>query len=153
MQRNVEGEDNVMITVEKMTKTETEHFSIVKLESRDFDLLIVQLSNMSLGAIMKSELKFTKKYSGRILIDTILHSGNNSSRFVSFDVESGIIITDSREKVLLDRRNEIRAKSNDLLRSKPNLISYSIISTPQKKIIIKRFINIMREFMVIKNAL
>lgn len=81
-----------------------------------FDLLIVQLSNMSLGAIMKSELKFTKKYSGRILIDTILHSGNNSSRFVSFDVESGIIITDSREKVLLDRRNEIRAKSNDLLK-------------------------------------
>ena len=62
MQRNVEGEDNVMITVEKMTKTETEHFSIVILESRDFDLLIVQLSNMSLGAIMKSELKFTKKY-------------------------------------------------------------------------------------------
>ena len=137
MQRNVEGEDNVMITVEKMTKTETEHFSIVKLESRDFDLLIVQLSNMSLGAIMKSELKFTKKYSGRILIDTILHSGNNSSRFVSFDVESGIIITDSRETVLLDRRNEIRAKSNDLLRSKPNLISYSIISTPQKKLLLK----------------
>ena len=67
-----------MITVEKMTKTETEHFSIVKLESRDFDLLIVQLSNMSLGAIMKSELKLTKKYRGIILIDTILNSGNNS---------------------------------------------------------------------------
>ncbi len=73
---------------------------------------------------------------GNILIDQILHSGNNEERFIECKFDQGMFTRNSFKFVRIPKDSEFRKKTCNFL-SETSLIEYSILSSIQKKMINK----------------
>lgn len=114
-------------------------YDIIKLQNSEYASLVIICNAKSpvdyLSSIY-SELK-EKNISGKIVIDEILHVGNNNKRFISFNFNS----TESIEQIELNfvnikKDNELRKITCDYLREN-NLLEYSILTSIQKRMITK----------------
>ena len=78
-----------------------------------------------------------RKFNGVVLIDELLHSGNNEDRFIKafFDREKFEKKSFSFENI--ERRSEIRKISCESLWNKYEIIDYSILNNAQKCLINK----------------
>lgn len=101
-----------------------------------YALLITLSTDSPINIIRKYENENGFKCSGKILIDNILHSGNNSNRFIELSCENGKINYNSISFVQIDRKNELRIKANNILRKYPYIIKNSILNDSQKNLLL-----------------
>ncbi|MED3821647.1 MULTISPECIES: type II toxin-antitoxin system RnlB family antitoxin [Priestia] len=105
-------------------------------DSPYFALLTTLSSNDPIDLIRNFELNSEFSCSGKILIDNILHSGNNSDRFIEISCEEGKINYKSMNNVAIERKNHLRIKANETLRKYPSIINNSILNNSQKKLLL-----------------
>ncbi len=114
-----------------------ENVVIEKLNNSSYFALLTTLSSDSpIYTIRNFERENGFECSGRILIDSILHSGNNSDRFIEILCENGKINYNSFNFVQIERKNELRVKANNTLRKYPQIINNSILNNSQKKLLL-----------------
>ena len=115
------------------------NFEILKINDEKYNMLVVMKTYEApflyldeIGKILKEQ-----QFYGFVLIDELIHSGNNNDRFIKgyFDGENFDKRAFSFEEI--DRRNEIRKYSCELLRNDPDIINYSILNEAQKSLINK----------------
>lgn len=73
---------------------------------------------------------------GIILIDLLLHSGNNEDRFIEIEYTGLEFNFSTMKKVKIDRANPVRKKTSELLTTFPDVIESSILNSQQKKLIL-----------------
>lgn len=74
---------------------------------------------------------------GKILLDTLLHSGNTSSRFIELEYDKGHLDFKQLKSVKLDRKDDLRVRTNKVLSQHPDVIEKSILNSAQKKLILR----------------
>jgi len=115
------------------------NFEILKICDEKYNVLIVMTTYEAAFQYLNEIAKMlaAKKYSGIVLIDELMHSGNNDDRFIKgyFDGEEFDNSAFSFESV--DRRSEIRKYSCELLKDIPDIIDCSILNKNQKSLISK----------------
>lgn len=99
-------------------------------------LLTTLSSNSPIDMIRSLVQEDGFKCSGKLIVDTILHSGNNSDRFIEIPCENGEIKFDSYHFVQFERKSELRVKANNILRNYPVIINNSILNNSQKKMLL-----------------
>ncbi|EGO7832343.1 hypothetical protein FH947_001911 [Enterococcus faecalis] len=114
----------------------TEHFEIVRLKSSEYTYLIILLTHYAPSYLLVEEVKFPSNFSGKILLDRMLHVGNSSDRYASYKVCDGDIKMDSIQREVFGRKNDIRVLGNSYYRKYPELIQNSILNTSQKKLLL-----------------
>ncbi|WP_291560738.1 MULTISPECIES: type II toxin-antitoxin system RnlB family antitoxin [unclassified Clostridium] len=78
-----------------------------------------------------------KKIKGRILIDCLLYTGNSKDRFIEAYFNGTKFEDDSIKIVEVERGNKFRKITSDFLREEVEILDYSILTTVQKKLILK----------------
>ena len=115
------------------------NFDLVELNDEDLELLIVMKTNESpFEYIQEFQAKLMEiAFSGKVIIDGLLHSGNTEERFISgfFD---GLTFDNSKFKFEnIERKSAIRNYICDYLKSDEELLLYSGLTTKQQKLISK----------------
>lgn len=105
-------------------------------DSSYFALLTTLSSNSPLDLIRDFVVEDGFKCSGKIVVDSILHSGNNSDRFIEISCENGEINFSSLNFVQIERKSDLRIKANNTLRQYPFIINNSILNNSQKKLLL-----------------
>jgi hypothetical protein len=72
---------------------------------------------------------------GKVLIDCLLYSGNNCSRFIEVDFDN-TFNDNSIKNVILDRSDSYRILSSEILSEYPEIVDYSILNNCQIKLIL-----------------
>jgi hypothetical protein len=115
------------------------NFSILELSDKKYDLLVIMKTyEAPFGFLDQIAKELTdRRFVGTILVDELLHSGNNDERFIRafFDGEKFDKSAFMFESI--DRRNEIRKISCETLRNELDIIDYSILNNAQKCLISK----------------
>ncbi|MDY3360015.1 MAG: type II toxin-antitoxin system RnlB family antitoxin [Clostridium celatum] len=118
---------------------EQEEFNIVVMNDFKYSVVIIDKTSEPptyLLPKLKDEL-ISNSISGDILIDSLLYSGNSNERFIKANFIDGDFIKGSFEFVDIERGNVIRKITSDYLRDNQELIEFSILSTMQKRLVIK----------------
>ncbi|MDU1071521.1 type II toxin-antitoxin system RnlB family antitoxin [Clostridium sp.] len=114
-------------------------YNIIKLENLDYDSLVIMCnanSPIDYLPLIYNELKKIN-IEGKIIIDEILHVGNTSKRFITFDFNNKLSLEEIKmDFVNVKKDNKLRKISCEYLR-KNDLIEYSILSSIQKRMINK----------------
>ncbi len=102
------------------------------------DKLVVYKSYMaSLSELSVVMHENDSSFSGVILIDTLLKSGNSSNRFLRVDVTDGVIDSQTITTVNTVRNSPIRVFSNKHLANHPSAVEASVLTTYQKQLLLK----------------
>ena len=114
-------------------------YDFVELNDEDLELLIVMKTNESpFEYIQEFQAKLMEiAFSGNVIIDGLLHSGNTEERFISgfFD---GFAFDNSKFKFKdIERKSVIRNYICEYLKSDEELLMYSGLTTMQQKLILK----------------
>lgn len=112
-------------------------YEIVKLDNSEYSNLVIMCNANSpmdyLSSIYK-DLK-DKNAEGKIIIDEILHVGNNNKRFISFEFNNKLSLEDIKINfVNIKKDNNLRKVTCEYLREN-DLLEYSILSSIQKRMI------------------
>lgn len=113
------------------------NFDIVNLDDKDIKVLVVmKTSDSPFDFIneLQEELKMIG-FSGLLVIDELLHSGNNKERFISgfFDGDS---FDNSKFKFEdIAKKSAIRSYICDYLKSDLEVLNYSNLTDKQQKLI------------------
>ncbi|WML58106.1 type II toxin-antitoxin system RnlB family antitoxin [Neobacillus sp. PS2-9] len=111
--------------------------SIEFLNDSSYSALLTTLSSESpIDLLRDFEEENSFVCSGKIIVDNILHSGNNSDRFIELLCENGKINYSSVNFIQIERKNDLRVKANNTLRQYPNIINNSILNNSQKKLLL-----------------
>lgn len=105
-------------------------------DSSYFALLTTLSSNSPIDLIRDFAVENEFECSGKIIVDSILHSGNNSDRFIEIPCENGEINFSSLNFVQIERKSDLRIKANNTLRQYPFIINNSILNNSQKKLLL-----------------
>ena len=81
---------------------------------------------------MKLNLKNNK-----VLFDMILCRGNTSDRFIEFKIDSNMLVKSSMSILKIGKKNNIRKLSTNILNSNKEMLENSILTSIQKKMILK----------------
>lgn len=108
------------------------------LDNNDYKLLVVfKTPEPPLQYLDEvSKVLVNKRIKGFILIDELIHSGNNEDRFIKVYFDGENFDRKSFSFEVVDRRSEIRKYSCEVLRKEPDVIDYSTLNNFQKKLIL-----------------
>ena len=115
------------------------NFEIVKLNEDIIEILIVMKTNDSpfeyVDELQKelSEIEF----SGVVVIDGLLHSGNTEERFISGFFDGSSFDNSKFKFENVARKSVIRNYICEYLKSDQELLMYSGLTTSQQKLILK----------------
>lgn len=102
--------------------------------------LLTTLSCENPLSIVKENFELTELHTEecqKIIVDCILHAGNDCDRFIELPVSNGKVDYNSFVTVELERHNTLRIKANDTLRKHPDVINNSILNSMQRKLLLK----------------
>ncbi|HDX9541510.1 MULTISPECIES: type II toxin-antitoxin system RnlB family antitoxin [Bacillus] len=105
-------------------------------DSSYFALLTTLNSNSPVDLIKEYEHENEFICSGKIIVDTILYSGNNDDRFIEISCKDGRIDFCTLNHVQIERKNNLRVTANNILRKYPNIINNSILNNAQKQLLL-----------------
>lgn len=126
-----------MMTIQKISNFSTPHFDVVPINLiSDYSYLLVFKSYTAPSHWLKLEEFFDSSFTGKVVLDRMLHVGNSTDRFIVYEVMNGKVQVVSGENIKLNRKHPIRMMSNDVFRKYPKLISYSILNSNQKKLLL-----------------
>ena len=113
-------------------------FIIVNNITRNFcDVLLVLSSSICPISPLKEIEDTMPPYSNcKIIIDQILHIGNNSERFIYLEINHGEVSKSSIKFIQIPKNDKIRELSRDVMISY-DLIDFSILTTIQKNMLNK----------------
>lgn len=111
-----------------------ENFIITELK-KDYKVLITLLNYEVLISKCLKEIKLNDKTEQKILVDTLLCSGENEYRFIEIITKNGIIDTEEYKYIEVD--NNIKKIANDIIKTNKNAIENSILTKKQKRNLIK----------------
>ena len=115
-------------------------YKIVPVDCEDYDVIIYseELNHpLSILKEVETELKSMKLQSDKILFDMILCRGNSSDRFIEGKFDGSVIIKNSISVLKVDKKNTIRKMSAQLLLNNREIVENSILTSIQKKMILK----------------
>lgn len=107
---------------------------ILNDDSTYFALLITLNNSSPIDILKHTENVFVT--SGKVLVDIILHSGNNSDRFIELQYNEEKFDFDTAQYVQIDRKNTLRNAANNALRGFPSVVNNSILNSAQKKLLL-----------------
>lgn len=111
-----------------------ENFIITELK-KDYKVLITLLNyEVPISKCIK-EIKLNDKTEQKILVDSLLCSGENEYRFIEMATKNGII--DVSEYKYIEVDNNIKKIANDIIKTNKNAIENSILTKGQKRSLIK----------------
>lgn len=126
-----------MMTIQKVSNFSTPHFDVVPINLiSDYSYLLVFKSHTAPSHWLKLENIFDSSFTGKVILDRMFHVGNSKDRFMEYEVINGKIKVSDGENIELARKHPIRIKSNDVYRKYPNLVTYSILNSNQKKLLL-----------------
>ena len=109
-------------------------FIITELK-RNYKVLITLLNyDIPISKCLK-EIKLNDKTEQKILVDSLLCSGENEYRFIEMATKNGIIDTKEYKYIKVD--NNIRKIANDIIKTNKNAVENSILTKNQKRSLIK----------------
>ena len=107
------------------------------LNDSSYYALLTTLSSQSpIDLIREYVVENEIKCSGKVIVDIVFHSGNNSDRFIELTCEDGKLDFASFNFVQIERKSDLRIKANETLRQYPLLINNSILNNSQKKLLL-----------------
>jgi hypothetical protein len=110
------------------------NFIIIELK-KDYKVLITLLNyEVPISKCLK-EIKLNDKTEQKILVDSLLCSGENEYRFIEMATKNGII--DVSEYKYIEVDNNIKKIANDIIKTNKNAIENSILTKEQKRNLIK----------------
>lgn len=113
------------------------NYNLLKVDNEKFSMLVVMQTYEAPFQYLDDISDYLKeeRYNGYVLIDELLHSGNNEERFISgyFDGKKFDLNTFSFERIA--RQDLIREYSDKILSGDPDIINYSILNNVQKKLL------------------
>lgn len=115
------------------------NFDAIKMENSKFQIIIVMKTSEPPLDFLPEIAHFLKfnDFSGAIVIDQLLHSGNSNERFIGCYFDGKGFQKSSFQFETLDRRNAIRKYACDLLREDPDYIDLTLLNQFQKNLITK----------------
>lgn len=115
---------------------------------KNFEIINLAVSNRILVLIYTSESPFSYikeiansleeiSFDGTVIIDELLHSGNNDERFIGCIYKDGEFLNESFSFINVPKQNSLRKYICDYLRNDNEYLSLSGLSSVQKKLIEK----------------
>lgn len=115
------------------------NFELIKTDCEKYKMIILMKTYEAPFQYLNEISEALKKinYIGTVLIDELMHSGNNNDRFIKgfFNGEQFDKKQFSFEPI--ERRSNIRKYSCDFLRNELDIADYSILNSNQRKLISK----------------
>ena len=113
-----------------------EDLIIISLELSKFDYLVIGTSEFApfYKVREQADLLFSKS-NAKILIDSITSVGNTTNRFTELCIEDSVVKPDSRKRISLDRKNSLREKVSNILRSEKSIIEVSTLNSVEKDLL------------------
>ncbi len=113
-----------------------ENISVELLHDSTYFALLTTLSYESPITLLRSYSEKNEfDFSGKLLVDCILHSGNNEDRFIEICCKDGVLDFDTFTFVQVERKTDLRVRANNILRGYPCIIKNSILNSAQKKLL------------------
>ncbi|WP_195953143.1 type II toxin-antitoxin system RnlB family antitoxin [Clostridium saudiense] len=115
-------------------------YKIISIDNDEYDVIIFSeeqrhpLSNLE--EIEKELMKLNLK-NNKVLFDMILCRGNTSDRFIEFKIDSNMLVKSSMSILKIGKKNNIRKLSTNILNSNKEMLENSILTSIQKKMILK----------------
>ena len=115
-------------------------YKIISIDNDEYDVIIFSeeqrhpLSNLE--EIEKELMKLNLK-NNKVLFDIILCRGNTSDRFIEFKIDSNMLVKSSMSILKIGKKNNIRKLSTNILNSNKEMLENSILTSIQKKMILK----------------
>lgn len=115
------------------------NYEIVSIDSTEYDVIIYSESRIAPFENIKDiedDLKKMTLKKKRVLFDMILCRGNNADRFIKCDFDEKLL-KNTMEVVSLSKKDVLRKISVGYLSKEKDKIENSILTSIQKKMIIK----------------
>ncbi|AZV58935.1 type II toxin-antitoxin system RnlB family antitoxin [Clostridium sp. AWRP] len=114
-------------------------FKIFLLEEGNYSALIVLTSCESPSKFVDqiAEELIKKEVKGKILLDTLMHSGNSDERFISVYFDGKSFLDDTFEFVQIKKNSQTRKQSASYFKECPEIVEYSILNSFQKRLLLK----------------
>ncbi|MBO3395849.1 type II toxin-antitoxin system RnlB family antitoxin [Clostridium perfringens] len=116
------------------------NYEIVSIDNNEYDVIIYSESRISPFKSIKNieeDLRKMNLKNKKILFDMILCRGNNLDRFIKCDFDGNSILRDTMEVVRLSKKDVLRKISVEYLSKEKDKIENSILTSIQKRMIIK----------------
>lgn len=114
------------------------NFEIIKLNNEDVKILVVMKTSDSPFEFLDDiqEQLRELKFSGKVLIDELLHSGNTDERFIRGYFNGASFDNGKFCFVDIDRRDSVRTHICEYLKTDDELLEYSCLNERQQKLIL-----------------
>lgn len=109
-------------------------FNVIQLDKNGYDACIIIQTYESLHEL-KPELTHFSNVHGKVLLDTLFHSGNVNDRFIELDSKNGNLDWSSARTAFIDKQDEIRTIIAKTLEKTPEMLNSSILTSIQKKLL------------------
>jgi hypothetical protein len=115
------------------------NFEILEMNDEKYSMLVVMKTYEAPFLFLDeiAEILKEQQFRGAILIDELMHSGNNEERFIKGFFDGENFDNNEFSFEVIDRRSEVRKYSCELLKKDPDIIDYSILNEAQKSLINK----------------
>lgn len=115
------------------------NFDVYKIDNDKFAFVIVMKTYEAPSYYLDEINQYFQslKFKGSILIDQLLHSGNNNERFIGAFFDGAMIDKKSLSFEVVDRRDSIRKYICEYLRNDSGLLELTLLNGTQRKLISK----------------
>lgn len=113
-------------------------FEMIELNDRNTLLIqtLVSESPFEFLSEIQDELR-NISFTGNVIIDELLHSGNNEERFIGCEIKDGVFINNSFHFLKVKKQDPIRQHIGDYLRKNPEELRLSGLTAYQIDLIKK----------------
>ncbi|MCR1964873.1 type II toxin-antitoxin system RnlB family antitoxin [Clostridium perfringens] len=116
------------------------NYEIVSINNNEYDVIVYSESRIAPFENIKNieeDLKKMNLKNKKILFDMILCRGNNLERFIKCDFDGNLLLKNTMEVVRIGKKDIIRKLSIEYLSKEKEKVENSILTSIQKKMIIK----------------
>ncbi len=115
-------------------------YEIISIDNDKYDAIIYSESQLSPFKDIKNiekDLRELKIKNKKVLFDMILCRGNNLERFIKCDFDGNLLAINSMEVIRISKKDNLRKISVEYLSKQKDKVESSILTSIQKKMIIK----------------
>ena len=114
-------------------------YSFVRLDKSNTMLVVIHTCESPFDYLTDIATDLIQiSFSGTVIFDELLHSGNNSERFISCQFEKGEFDKSSFQFMSVKKQDELRRYIGEYLRQKPELLRSSGLTSAQIKLVEKK---------------
>lgn len=112
-------------------------FRIKYLKDEPYTVMVIGISyDSSIMYIDElTEILRANKVSGKVLIDSLLRTGNSYNRFIEILFDGNKFIKASAKEVKIPRSNSLRRVTWEVLSNEPEVLEFSILNKRQRDLI------------------